>query len=61
MAEKNTVTISFEKSIWDAACVLWGIFLHQNTEVLSLASFSLSISRQFLTESISNYYLMDAA
>ena len=24
MAEKENVSASFEKQIWDAACVLWG-------------------------------------
>lgn len=23
---KNNINIGFEKQIWDAACVLWGIF-----------------------------------
>ena len=36
MAEKYNANIGFEKQIWDAACVLWGIFLPLNIERLSL-------------------------
>ncbi len=32
VADNNNANIGFEKQIWDAACVLWGIFLRQNTE-----------------------------
>lgn len=31
MADKTNANIGFEKQLWDAACVLWGLFPQQNT------------------------------
>lgn len=32
MAGKGSVKLGFEKQIWDAACVLWDIYLQLNIE-----------------------------